>query len=293
MDADSELSVDADAGVLSVTLDAFDRDLRPLDLLTVPITVYGPAGQPQDATLTQRGPGLYNATLPIEEDGSYVVVARPRSGTQRLTPLLAGATAPAGAELSRLSPDTGLLRQLAALTGGRLLSLAPGTAQPLFDRENLTPARTTRPIWPLLLAWTLAVFLIDVGTRRIAWDRLVSRKFGVDLRRELRDATALREAKAAEVLLSRRTQSRERDPDERAHALTEADAQQHRAEAKRRRLETHLSRQSSSHAAENPQRASHPAAPIEREANEADQGSPGDLLAAKRRATRRFEEDTP
>lgn len=289
-DSNSELSVDVSGGMLSIGLDAFDRDLRPLDLLTVPATVFAPSGSSFEVTLAQKGPGSYQALVPVDAEGSYIVIARPRLGTSRLTPLLAGATLPAGAELARLSPDLGLLRQIAERTGGRVLSLDMAMDRAstplLFDRSTVSPARTSRPIWPYLLAWALAVFLLDVGTRRIAWDRFISRRFGVDLRRDMREAVAARDVRAPELLLARRSHEREVSP----VALTSQDAREAVADAKRRRAQAYERKIQEQRA----NRDQSHAAPIERDAQPPpSDDAPGDLLAAKRRARKRFEDQQP
>lgn len=290
-DSNAELSVEVAGDVLDVTLDAFDRDNRPLDLLTVPATVYFPSGRTRDVVLSQVGPGRYQHTLTTDELGTAIVIARPRLGTTRLPPMLAGASLPIGTELSRLEPDLGLLKQLASITGGRVLDLSTLEPEPLFDRASIEPALTSRPIWPMLLVWALAVYVLDVGTRRIAWDRFISRRFGADVARDMAESVRTRQARAAEALLARRA---EQSPGTSVSpvALTEADARKTAEEARQRRIASYQQAAADRHAARMGREGQQ--APILRDdPAQTSDATPGDLLEAKRRARKRFEEDAP
>jgi Ca-activated chloride channel homolog len=169
---------------LLVRLEATGDDGRPIDLLSVPGAVYGPAGERKDVRLTQTAPGTYEARVPAAESGSYVVALTPRLGNRALAPVLGGASRPAGVEFRALTSNAPMLRELASATGGRVLSLAdPGGAN-LFSREGVVPAEARVPLWRTLMLWAVIVMLLDVATRRIAWDRLLSREFGASVRRE-------------------------------------------------------------------------------------------------------------
>lgn len=93
-----------------------------------------------------------------------------------MPPLLAGATVARNAEYARLSSDARTLARIAEVSGGRVL----GWDEPVdfYDRSAIEPRRTRTPLWPVLLGWTVVVFLLDVGTRRIAWDRLLPERGG-------------------------------------------------------------------------------------------------------------------
>lgn len=159
---------------LTIRMLARGEDGRPLDLLNVEAAVFGPDGSSRDVRLAQIAPGTYGAELPADRAGSYVVVAKPRRGEQRLAPVVSGASVPDAQEYRRLASDAGLMEEIARATGGRVLSMDRPSG--LFDRSGLEPLRASTPLWPVLVAWTMAVLLLDVGTRRVAWDRLVSRE---------------------------------------------------------------------------------------------------------------------
>jgi len=177
---DSPMRIQAahDDGAIRVSLRADDDQGAPIDLLDVELTVFAPGGQARTARLAQVGPGQYEATVPADTPGSYVVLARPKAADRALQPLLAGVSVSGGRELRDLASNTQLLEALADQTGGRVLGLE--SAGRVFDRADIGPVRARTPLWRTLLAWALAVLVLDVGTRRVAWDRLVSAAFGAD-----------------------------------------------------------------------------------------------------------------
>lgn len=158
-------------GALALRFEAESSEGEPLDLLDVPATVYDPAGRRTQIRLEQTAPGRYEALVPVETDGSHVVVARPSAGGVALPPVLAGTTIAAGEEFRRLRSDRETLEAIARTTGGRVRSL--DEPLDLFTRTGLVPRRAVTPLWPALLVASVVVFLFDVGTRRVAWDRLL------------------------------------------------------------------------------------------------------------------------
>jgi len=144
-----------------------------------------------------------------------------------------------GAEYARLTSDVRTLERIAEAGGGRVLDAGDARGVDLFDRATIEPRESRTPLWPVLLAWTLAVFLLDVGTRRIAWDRLLpDRAAEAELRRiagfagqsvsALRDRRVAKPGGGATAAVG-----------ERAEALSDADADKLRREAKRRRYEAY------------------------------------------------------
>lgn len=220
-----------DEGV-RVRLEAFDDDGGPLDLLSIPGKVYVPGrDEPVEIRLSQTGPGVYEGSLDSEQTGTYIVALTPRSGARQLAPVIGGATRMRGAEYRRLSSDVGALRRIAEDTGGRLLDLdAPETAQ-LFDRSQISPSVAVSPIWRTLMAWTLVIFLLDVATRRVAWDRLLDRSVREELRRHAAAATRSRSERAAATASALRGFTGARRA-ERAGDVDESDVETGRAAAR-------------------------------------------------------------
>ncbi len=151
-----------------------------MNLLNVPAIVYTPSGESVTVRLTQTGPGLYEARVPAAESGAYVVAAMPKQGERSLAPALVGVSKSAGLELRSLESNAARLGQIAAASGGRMYPMdAPSRAAEVWDRAGLAPVEAAQPLWPVLLLWALGVYMLDIASRRVAWDRLLSREVAV------------------------------------------------------------------------------------------------------------------
>lgn len=271
------LSSRVDDGRLNLRLEAQTEEGSPIDFLRVPATVYTPGGS-REVTLEQSGPGVYEAQIPASESGNYIVLASPTDRGTRLPAVVGGTSVASGAELRSLRADLALLREIAAVSGGRLLEASEIRTDVLFDRSRTEPREAEAPLYSTLLLWALAVLMLDVGTRRVAWDR-----FRIDAP----DSAEARRAKnlAAAMASDRLGRLKKREEVSEA-ALSDVDAKRAAADAlaeRRRRLREQALSSSGDKAA-----------PIERapkrEEPSAD-GGPGGLLAAKRRAQKRMDED--
>ena len=263
-------------GRLLVRLDANDGITgKPLDGLDTPVTVYSPSGKVTEARLTQAGPGRYEASLDAPESGTYIVLSKPRQGERRLTPVIAGASSSGGLEFKQLRSNIALLERAAAESGGTVLSLADPASAKLFDRGGIKPLEVLVPIWRPLLIWTLVILLLDIATRRLAWDRWVSRDFGDGLASQASAAVFDRGRHAAATLAALRSAAPETSPepplgysapvlgDQDAGALVQAARDRRRARAVKEYAE-----------------------------DSAPQTQPdSSLLAAKRRASQRFRDE--
>lgn len=302
VDRFQELTTDFVDDELRVRLDATTDDGKPLDLLSVPGSVYLPSGERVPVRLSQTGPGVYETSVPAPLTGNYVVTLTPRQGTRPLTPVIGGVSRAGGAEYRRLQSTTRLLQQISEETGGRVMDIDDGDPARLFDRVGIVPSEARVPLWHAILLWALAVMLLDVGTRRIAWDRWLSREFGRSLRRETAEAVRDRGRESAEMTARLRGYAQQqetsttRSPDrvEGPPALSVEDARQIvREQAARRRRER-------SEAAASPPPPPSPSSPPPADtprASAADAPAPAaapeppaeGLFAAKARARKRIE----
>jgi hypothetical protein len=276
-----ELATEVVGDRLRVRLEAAGRDGRPLDLLSVPVTLYAPSGETRELWLSQTGPGLYEAAAEARESGTYVTVAKPRLGTMRLTPVVAGTSLASGIEYRVLRSDDALLRRMAEGSGGRVLNLADmEAAAQVFERQGVAATTARTPLWDTLLVWTLGMLLLDVGTRRVAWDRLVSRRFGLGLKEAATEAVRDRGAAAARAVERLRGGVRAEWPTTKG-SLGDDDAKRLAArEADRRAQQRLAALRAMREEAARPEAKAEPAKP-EAEASSG-------LLAAKRRAKERF-----
>mgnify|MGYP002620683201 FL=1 len=204
-----DLLTEIDGEDLVIRYEAYAEDGRPLDMRTVPATVYTPDNRQIDVRLDQTGPGVYEARIRAPMQGTHVVAVAPRRGDRALPPVVGGTTRAMGSEFQRLSSNTDLLRRIAETTGGRILSLDDPEGANLFDRSGVEPVRAVQPLWPTLIFWCMLVFILDVGTRRIAWDRLISNTVVTELREVAASVTrSEKAAKTAETLRNIATGSR-------------------------------------------------------------------------------------
>lgn len=195
-DQSLSLTSNLDGDDLVVRLEAADADARPMDALNVGGTVYTPDDRSIDITLAQTGPGTYEGRLPAPDRGTYIIALSPTQGSRALAPVIGGIARSVGQELRRLSSNVELLRTIAQETGGRVLELKSPRTADLYTRENVAPQRAAMPIWRTLLVLAMGVFILDVATRRIAWDRLITSEVTTELRRHAAEAVTQR-ARAA------------------------------------------------------------------------------------------------
>jgi Ca-activated chloride channel family protein len=296
-----ELRLAPEGDDLILRLEAADEQGRPIDYLSAPASVYTEDGGVREVRLTQIAPGLYEARVRGVEPGQVVAVVKPRLGEEALPPAVGGTTIASGAEFRALRSNQGLLGRLADETGGRVLNLARPDLAGLFDRASVPARVTAAPIFLPLMLLTLALFVLDVATRRVAWDRFVSREFGVDLRKAAAEAARPRGEQAERTLAGLRGKGGPArsggpvvsspgaapagplDDDAAQRLIVEARARRERDEAERlRKIRDAMLGQA------------RPASPAEppgagEEPPPKDTG-PGGLLAAKRRARERFEQ---
>ncbi len=269
----NRLDARLDGDTITLTLDASDESGAPLSGLEPTARLYTPGRDQIDQPLTQTAPGTYQAILPATEPGNYIAIATASTDDRPLPPAMTGIAKAAGNEYRELNADTDAVRRIAARTGGRLFELNnPPTGNTLFDRTGLQPVETRRPLTSLLLPVILALLLLDIATRRVAWDRLLSAEYGAANRRATDAALAERAAGSVETVATLRAAS------ERAEARAPAVESLSADDALRIVKERNAAR-----AEQQPE--------TENEPEPDDDSTTGGLLAAKRRARRQMDED--
>ncbi len=276
-DTPGELRMVGSGDAADLVYEAQTNAGEPIDALTVTANLYMPDGSVRPTPLRQTGPGRYEATARNLPPGVIVAAARAETGEVRLPPAIAGVSVRAGAEDQHLSSDGPGLARLAERTGGRVLDWT--TPAGLFPRDR-APRVIRSALWPSLLTASMVLFLLDVGMRRLAWDRWVE---------SAREGTLAATGGTAGSSLAGLRAGRAARPAASAIA-TDADAERRRAERERVRREIDRARRAAGRPApasgapttpEDEQRPDPAATPDETD---------GGLLAAKRRARKRFEE---
>ena len=272
-DGTSQAFLEASGSEITIRLIASDPSETAGDGLMVAATLYKPDGSHVDTTLSQIGPGEYQTRASIESAGSYVAVIRPSDGTRRLPSIMAGIAVNRMEELRSLTSNRTLLEAIAKESGGRVLGISEITHDVLFSRAGVIPQELWSSLTTSLLIAALAAFMCDLATRRIAWDRLFEPNIAT------RAATAREASRTLDQLKSVETTQRPQSE----VALSDHDARElARKNADRRRAERLVQYKSSTEKAPSKVDEPPPTGPKE-------EGS--GLLAAKRRAARRFDEE--
>jgi hypothetical protein len=125
-----------------------------------------PGAGPPTLTLTQSAPGRYTGTVTADRQGNYLVqVSQSLPGQSAPATQVHGFTVPYSPEFAELPTNYSLLRELTRDTGGAVLT-QPSQA----FAHDLRLADSAQPIWPLLIAALVPLFLLDVAVRRVRFD---------------------------------------------------------------------------------------------------------------------------
>ncbi|MCS7222359.1 MAG: VWA domain-containing protein [Anaerolineae bacterium] len=167
---------------LTIEADVVDSSGQPWDFLDVRASIIGPELTVQQVALTQTASGHYQATVPVNDAGAYLVQVvasekRDAEGTANSTPaamMTTGVVIPYSLEHRQNSHAAGeaLLRDLAQRTQGQRLN-APDEAW----RPGGKVAHVLQPVWPSLLLLAALLFPLDIAVRRLRlsqreWARL-------------------------------------------------------------------------------------------------------------------------
>lgn len=294
---DYELLASVDRDMLQITFDAADPDEGAMDYLQVDATIYPPDGPPIETRLRQTGPGRYQGSVPASMSGNYIIAVSPRRGAERLAPVIGGANQPAGAEYRRYRSNIALLEEIAATTGGRLLDLTDPLRVNLYDRTGLPTSISRLPAWRDLLPWLLALLLLDIAARRIAWDRHIL-AHGWRAATGRLGARSSRSTRAAATLATLRRRSSELDAAFERQGAGVQRLERNGASIRPATTETPAPAQRSENPVERPATPAAPIRPAEpprpRDSaappNEGDERGTSGLFAAKKRARDRFDD---
>ncbi len=133
-----------------------------------------PDGKGQDLELHETGTGRYEGYVDTTQPGFYVAAMRYAAPNPAGEGVLEGTvqaavTRPFADEFRALSDNTPLLQQVAAMTGGQVLTGDP-LRDELWRRDGLTMPVTTIPYWLVFACVAIGMFLVDVGVRRVRID---------------------------------------------------------------------------------------------------------------------------
>lgn len=205
-----DVSTSVQGGKAHVRIDALDKNADVINFMSIEGVVVDPKNRARRLTLTQTGPGRYEAEFDAREVGSYVMNLAYRIGrgpdAQRGT-LQTGVSVSFSPEYRELSANEALLEDLARRTGGGVLGEIEQAAGRLFDPAGLPKAEIRRTIWEDLVRLMLILFLIDVAIRRVAIDPL---KIAARIRRRIAEMAGAPRPEAAAATLGTLKGTREK-----------------------------------------------------------------------------------
>ena len=196
-DFDVQTSIIGDKG--KVTVEAVGKNNEYLNFLNVEGVVLGPDVQPVPIKLVPTGPGTYEAQFDTKRAGNYVVALQ-YSGKDGTGMLLSGAAMNNEPEYRELKSNDAVLAHVADSTNGHLLAPFDPAGGNIFRREGLVLSSSPLPVWDMLLPWLVALIILDVATRRIAWDWNSTKRMAAAVAGHIRDFTTLRRAESEQTL---------------------------------------------------------------------------------------------
>jgi uncharacterized membrane protein len=156
---------------------------------------------PMDVQLKETGPGRYEANFDAETPGTYVAGLEYQSPEGDNGMLLGGLSVNSSAEMRDLHSNDALLNEITERTRARPpLMPFDSLGADLFTREGLTPVFAPLPIWESLIPFLLGLILLDIATRRIAWDWTAIRSYAAASAAGIRARTMTRQIETRDSL---------------------------------------------------------------------------------------------
>ncbi|MEM1423538.1 MAG: VWA domain-containing protein [Planctomycetota bacterium] len=156
-----------------VTVNALDDTGEPLNFARFVARVIAPDMTARDLSLPQAAPGRYEGWFDSSESGSYLITTAYETqavgdeSVQERGTIQASVTRPFADEFRRIVPNTGLMRRVAEITGGRVLSDPEHAGAALFESAGLEQPVALRPVWLAFILACVGLFLADVAVRRV------------------------------------------------------------------------------------------------------------------------------
>lgn len=159
------LSLEKSGNSRKLSIDYLDNTGRFVSGGQGQVLLLGPANTRLEFPLTERGPGRYEADIPVSEVGNYYLSLELTAPDPAMTPLHHSMAFSTGYpdEYLLAPPDEALLQQLASQTGG---THHFEEAYALLRSDSRSALRQ-RELWPWLAMFALLVFLADLTFKRI------------------------------------------------------------------------------------------------------------------------------
>ncbi|MCC6660343.1 MAG: VWA domain-containing protein [Phycisphaerales bacterium] len=172
--ANAKVTTETEGDSTKIIVEMLDQAGERLNFARFKGRVALPGGGGADVELHEVGMGRYEGRIDTHAAGMYVTslnyaAPNPAGGPPLEGSVQAAITRPFADEFRSLTDNTPLLRQVAAMTGGRVLEGDP-KRDDLWRREGLTMPVALRSLWLAFALSGIAVFLLDVAVRRVRID---------------------------------------------------------------------------------------------------------------------------
>ncbi|MEM7682180.1 MAG: VWA domain-containing protein [Planctomycetota bacterium] len=131
--------------------------------------VAAPQGGSTTVALERTGPSTFVGSINAEDRGAYLAMLRIERVDGRAESISTTASVRDSAELAAPRDNLPLLQQIAEITGGRVLDVSAPAAGALFAGDRSFESRRPKAVRWQLAPWLLALLLLDVANRRVAW----------------------------------------------------------------------------------------------------------------------------
>jgi uncharacterized membrane protein len=200
MSTDFEVQTTHDGPSGKITVEALNKDAGFLNFLNMRATVIGPDLKPREVRLAQTGPGTYSADFDARQSGNYVAIVNYAGPKGDRGTIPSGMAVNSSPELRDLHSNETVLREIANRTHGDVFKAFDVNAPEVFRREGLKPSESPLPIWDILIPILLGLIIVDVATRRIAWDWASTKKMAQSASERVRGFTTTRKVESAATL---------------------------------------------------------------------------------------------
>lgn len=160
----AEVRVEGDKAVIVAESVGSGGEYR--DLLDTHATIVTPDKKTQDVVLAQTAPGHYEASVPIDNIGVYVVQVLQQQGDELIAQRNLGFSISYSPEYAATGVNQRSLQEAMDLTGGKLLQKPDEAAV-----HDLKAVSQYTDIWPWLLGLALILLPVDVAVRRLVLTR--------------------------------------------------------------------------------------------------------------------------
>ena len=184
-----------------IVVEALNKDDGFQNFLGIGGGLIAPDMSTRDIRLVQTGPGTYEAEFDAKDPGSYVVSLYAQGREEGSGgSIVAGLAVNSSPEMRDLKSNEARLREVAARTGGRFIQPWTTEGVALFNREGLRQTASPLPVWDILIPILLAMILLDVAIRRIAWDWDSTKRLAVAAATRVREFTGTRKVETRQTL---------------------------------------------------------------------------------------------